>query len=147
MVEVEYIIVDKSAMAAPTASMGSRQVLAKIDCELIDPIVSMGSGRFAKVSGLYSMPRPTKQEDGSWCSTELIPLPPTAGPSNIDTVEYCYQQEPNLFGYNPIKSIATSYWIFIFLSQGRSSHAFGSLLLLSGRGTRSANDCVRWIPK
>jgi flavin reductase (DIM6/NTAB) family NADH-FMN oxidoreductase RutF len=104
--EAEYIIVDKSAMAAPTASMAGRKVLAKIDCELVDPIVSMGSGRFAKVSGMYSMPRPKKQEDGSWLSTELIPLPPTTGPSDVDTVEYCHKKEPNVFGYNPVKSIA-----------------------------------------
>jgi flavin reductase (DIM6/NTAB) family NADH-FMN oxidoreductase RutF len=156
MVEVEYIIVDKSAMSAPTESMGSRNVLAKIDCELIDPIVSMGSGRFAKVSGLYSMPRPNKQEDGSWVSTELIPLPSTAGPSGtMDTVEYCFKKEPNLFGYNPVKAIAMPRpigWISTYRKEDRVEHlAPYSFFLDAGRdepmvvfaGYRNSNGTVK----
>jgi flavin reductase (DIM6/NTAB) family NADH-FMN oxidoreductase RutF len=125
-VEAEIIIAKEAGLSKPSEEMTrSREVLAKIDAELIDPIVSLGNSKFASIAGMYSMPRPRKQEDGTWYSTDFNPLPAHLGKAYVGDVEFCYKKDPNLFGYNAIKSIVmprTIGWLSTYRKEGRVPH-------------------------
>jgi hypothetical protein len=92
----------------------TRTVLGKIDLKKIDPIMSLGNGRFARMAGWFLMPGQEQNEDGTWYSANLDPaLPPPPSPSFQTTareamyiVHYIWRDNPMVTGHNPIKAIA-----------------------------------------
>jgi flavin reductase (DIM6/NTAB) family NADH-FMN oxidoreductase RutF len=125
ILEVESMFVDQKALSPPTEAMSGRKTLAKIDAELIDPIVCLGNARFARIAGLYSMPQPTRQEDGTWYSTPFNPAAPSLGAGDTGSVEYRFKDDPNLFGYNPIKALVMPRpigWLSTYRKEDRVPH-------------------------
>jgi len=124
---VETFLVDGSALSPPTEIMAGRDIKAKIDAELIQPVVSLGNGIFAPLAGLRSMPRPQKQNDGGWVSNAFEGNPPTVGTSNYGAMEWSYKvhgpQCP--LGFNPITALIMPRsigWISTYKKDGRIPH-------------------------
>ncbi|KAL7569291.1 hypothetical protein ACA910_016838 [Epithemia clementina (nom. ined.)] len=104
---VESFVIDGSILSQATEMMKKRPgVVAKIDAELIQPVVSLGSsGRRCTLKAIHSMPRPIKAEDTEttttrtttttspkWTSTDFNIAEPSTGPGAFDTVEWNFRE-------------------------------------------------------
>lgn len=125
---VDIFTIAGSALSEATEEMKKRpNVTAKIDVQLIKPVVSLGEGRVCPLKSIELMPRPVKQEDGTWTSTELIPAPPTTGPGGFDAVEWVYSQHGGAspLGYNAVTALIMPRpigWISTYRKDGRVPH-------------------------
>lgn len=87
---VESFVVDGSVLSAPTESMIQRNITAKIDAELISPIIHLGNGNYTPMKSIKSMPRPKYNEQlQQWTSTNLLPVvTSTPTPTTSSTTMY-----------------------------------------------------------
>jgi hypothetical protein len=107
---VDTFVIDGSVLSPPTEEMRKRpNVTAKIDAELIQPLVSMGRGRYVPMSQLMSMPRPAyNAEAKSWKSPALVPCKPSLGAqTSIKSAEWSYRIHGSTspLGYNPTTAL------------------------------------------
>lgn len=128
ILEVETFVIDGSIQSPPTEEMKRRPgVISKIDAELIKPLVSLGGGNFSGLAPLRSMPRPFKQTDGSWRSTELNSIQPSSGQAGYETVEWTYKVHGGTspLGYNAVTALVMPRpigWISTYRKEGRVPH-------------------------
>lgn len=108
LLTVETFVVDGSVLSPPTEMMKGkgRDIKAKIDAELIKPVVGLGNGTFSPLTGLRSMPRPTKQ-DGGWVSDPFEACLPTLGEGGYEVMEWSFREDGAQcpLGYNPITAL------------------------------------------
>lgn len=128
ILSVETFVVDGSVLSPPTESMKERDILAKIDAELIQPVVSLGNGECLPLVALRSMPRPKQQDNGGWTSDALeLNPPPPAGTSEYGNMEWSYKEHGSQcpLGFNPITALIMPRaigWISTYTKNGRIPH-------------------------
>jgi flavin reductase (DIM6/NTAB) family NADH-FMN oxidoreductase RutF len=124
---VETFVVDGSVLSQPTELMKGRDVKAKIDAELIKPVVGLGNGTFSPLTGFRSMPRPKKQDAGGWISDPFDVSLPTLGEGEYEDMEWSYREHGAQcpLGYNPITALIMPRpigWISTYKKEGRTLH-------------------------
>ena len=105
---VDTFVMDSSVLSEPTEEMKKRpNVTAKIDAQLIQPVVGLGQGRVCALKTLRSMPRPVKQANGTWTSTDFNLASPTTGPFDFPTSEWTFQEHGGTcpLGYNALTAL------------------------------------------
>ena len=108
---VESFVIDGSILSPPTEILKKRpNVVAKIDAELIQPVVSVGhGGTICPLKEIHTMPRPVKFEDENsptkWTSTNFNLAEKTLGPGGYDTVEWNFREHG---GTSPLGYSATT---------------------------------------
>jgi flavin reductase (DIM6/NTAB) family NADH-FMN oxidoreductase RutF len=128
LLTVETFVVDGSVLSPPTESMKVRSIKAKIDAELIKPVVGLGNGTFSPLAGLRSMPRPKKLADGGWVSDPFeVSLPPTLGEGEYEDMEWSFREHGSQcpLGFNPITALIMPRpigWISTYAKDGRTLH-------------------------
>lgn len=125
---VDIFVIDGSVLSEPTEEMKKRpNVTAKIDAQLIRPLVSLGEGRVKLLKSLRSMPRPVKQDDGTWTSTDFDLAPTTTGPGGFATTEWVFKEHGGTspLGYNALTALVMPRpigWISTYRKDGRVPH-------------------------
>lgn len=125
---VDTFVIDGSVLSEPTTEMKKRpNVTAKIDAQLIKPVVSLGQGRVCKLKSFRSMPRPKQQEDGTWISTPFNAAQPTTGPFGFSTTEWTFKEHGGTcpLGYNALTALVMPRpigWISTFRKDGMTPH-------------------------
>jgi flavin reductase (DIM6/NTAB) family NADH-FMN oxidoreductase RutF len=126
---VETFHVDASVLSPPTEQMtAGRDALAKIDAELIRPILSLGNGEFACLKELRSMPRPEMVAEGNWTSSSLEPIPQTClGKGNYESMNWSFREHGSKcpLGYNAETALIMPRvigWISTYKSDNRTLH-------------------------
>jgi flavin reductase (DIM6/NTAB) family NADH-FMN oxidoreductase RutF len=125
---VDTFVIDGSVLSEPTAEMKKRpNVTAKIDAQLIKPLVSFGEGRVKRLKNIRSMPRPIRQENGVWTSTNFDVAPETTGPGGFETTEWIFKRDGGTcpLGYNALTALVMPRpigWISTFRKEGRVPH-------------------------
>ena len=119
---VESFVISGSILSPPTEAMKKRPgVVAKIDAQLIQPVVSVGhGGKICPLKAIHSMPRPVKSQDTTtttnegtetanvqWSSTDFDLAETTLGPGGFDTVEWNFREHGGTspLGYNAITAL------------------------------------------
>lgn len=125
---VDVFVMDGSVLSEPTAEMKKRpNVTAKIDVQLIRPVAGLGEGKVCPLKTIHSMPRPVKQEDGTWTSTDFDLATPTTGPGGVATTEWIYKEHGSScpLGYNALTALIMPRpigWISTYRKDGRVPH-------------------------
>jgi flavin reductase (DIM6/NTAB) family NADH-FMN oxidoreductase RutF len=126
---VETFVVDGSVLSPPTEMMTGkgRDIKAKIDAELINPVIGLGNGTFSPLTGLRSMPRPKKQDAGGWVSDPFDVSLPTLGEGDYEAMEWSFREHGAQcpLGYNPITALIMPRpigWISTYEREGRTEH-------------------------
>jgi flavin reductase (DIM6/NTAB) family NADH-FMN oxidoreductase RutF len=130
LLTVETFVVDGSVLSPPTEMMTGkgRDIKAKIDAELIKPVVGLGNGAFSPLTGLRSMPRPKKQDAGGWVSDPFdVSCLPTLGEGEYGAMEWSFREHGAQcpLGYNPITALIMPRpigWISTYEREGRTEH-------------------------
>ena len=121
LIQIDIITMrhDVLTIPPPPSSSSERKIAALVDAQKLQPIASMGHGRYATMAGLHLLLRPSKKENGGWVS-DSFELKPSTGDSTrtmdddipIDTtctnseerIEWITSQ-PSPLGFDPIKAI------------------------------------------
>eukprot|EP00977_Amphora_coffeiformis_P020787 scaffold8501_cov165-Amphora_coffeaeformis.AAC.2 len=125
---VDIFVIDGSVLSEPTEEMKKRpNVTAKVDVQLIKPVVSLGQGKVFPLKTIHSMPRPVKQEDGTWTSTDFNLATPTPGPGSFATTEWIFKEHGATcpLGYNALTALIMPRpigWISTYRKEGRVPH-------------------------
>ena len=89
----------QDAAALPKSNPDVRQIAAKLEAALVQPLGSLGDGRYSHVTEVYHMLRPQQAEPGGeWTSDTFRRADSAAdvgpgGSGDFETVTYCYEQE------------------------------------------------------
>lgn len=138
ILEVDKFLMKKEVLAKTSATKvkkaengNGRKTLARIEANLVEPIGSLGDGRFAALDGPYHMYRPKRvqQEDGStqWINCEFVD-PPDSEYSELlgDDIEFVHSKEETCaLGYNPTKQVVLPRpigWISTFAPNSYLEH-------------------------
>jgi flavin reductase (DIM6/NTAB) family NADH-FMN oxidoreductase RutF len=96
----------------PNSNPDVRQIAAKLEAALVQPLAALGPGRFGHVGGpgaeVCHMLRPKQAEPGAaWTGDTFKPAAATVGAcGDFEDVKYCYAKEEQCsLGYNPMKQI------------------------------------------
>ncbi|EEC50619.1 predicted protein [Phaeodactylum tricornutum CCAP 1055/1] len=127
---VETFVIDGSVLGPPTDEMTKRpNVTAKIDADLIEPVVSLGDGKVFPLMCLRSMPRPTRcAQRGSWTSTDFNNNVGRGDHSlAYETTEWSYRQHGGTcpLGYNATTALIMPRpigWISTYSQEGNVAH-------------------------
>lgn len=126
---VDTFVTDASVLSEPTEIMKKRpNVTAKIDVQLIKPLVGLGKGgKVCPLKTIRSMPRPVQQPDGSWTSTDFNLAAPTTGTAGFATSEWIYKEHGGTcpLGYNAVTALIMPRpigWISTYRKDGRVPH-------------------------
>ena len=125
---VDIFVIDGSVLSEPTEEMKKRpNVTAKIDVQLIKPVVGLGQGKVCPLKTIRSMPRPVKQKDGTWTSTDFNLATPTPGPGGFATTEWIFKEHGATcpLGYNALTALIMPRpigWISTYRKDGRVPH-------------------------
>lgn len=136
LLQVEYMFIQGDVLTPPSDNMllnaGSRQFLAKIEAQLIQPLVSLGNGKFGTLGRFFSLYRPRKSTSQQWETLAPIPLQPPIKQNGAEAfhpdVEHDFRHDGprfSRFGYNPFKAIVMPRpigWISTFRKEGRIPH-------------------------
>lgn len=156
---VETFVVDGSVLSDPSESMKGRSITAKIDAELIRPVVSIGNDRFSPLGEIRSMSRPVQQEDGTWTSTDFQTVVPAARRhQKHETMEWNFRSDGSAcpLGFNPVTALIMPRpigWISTYTAEGRIPHlapysffidvARGNAPMVAFSAFRSSNGSVK----
>lgn len=125
---VDTFVIDGGVLSETTEEMKKRpNVTAKIDVQLIKPVVSFGQGKVRPLKTIHSMPRPFKQDDGTWTSTDFDLATPTPGPGGFATTEWTFKEHGATcpLGYNALTALIMPRpigWISTYRKNGRVPH-------------------------
>ena len=125
---VDTFVIDGSVLSEPTEDMKKRpDVTAKIDAQLIKPVVSFGQGWVCPLKNVHSMPRPVKQENGKWISEDFNIAESTLGPGNFETCEWTFKEHGGTcpLGYNALTALIMPRpigWISTYRNDGHIPH-------------------------
>lgn len=102
LITVETFHIAGEVLSHASQEMKQRPgVVAKIDAQLIDAMVHLAEGRVVPLRRLRSMPRPVKQESGTWISPPFVDvLPPMKGTFPDATWSYREHGGTSPLGYN-----------------------------------------------
>ena len=119
----------------------ARSVAAKLEAELVQPLGSLGNGRFGGLDGVSHMLRPVQAEGGDWSADGFSRATPPAAKGDYRTVTFDYRTEERCeLGYNPLKQIVQPRpvgWISTYEAETRVAHiAPYSFFADVGRGDR-----------
>ena len=133
------------SIPSDTNDMNNRLVSARIEANLLNPIASLGEGKFGKLSELYHMYRPKaimKENESTWENGCLTPQSlPEIDQLHNESVHFTYLENSDCkLGYNPTMQIVQPRpigWISTYKANERIEHvAPYSFFIDVGRGNR-----------
>ena len=115
---IDEVVMKKEILTLPPRSApgdgGGRSILALVDAAKMKPIAAMGNGRYATMSGVHLLLRPSQTHDKNGWESDPFVLKDgkddetindiTTTSSIPDTVEWI-TSEPSPLGFNPLKAI------------------------------------------
>jgi flavin reductase (DIM6/NTAB) family NADH-FMN oxidoreductase RutF len=125
LIQIDVITMRRDVLTVPPppSSSSERKIVALVDAHKLQPIASMGYGRYATMAGLNLLLRPSKTENGGWISDEFEVKPATttntgdgttpleddmpvdaSGTILEERIEWITSQ-PSPLGFDPIKAI------------------------------------------
>lgn len=127
----ESVVVDGSVLSDPTESMRSREITAKIDAGLIQPVVAVGPNQYRSMKDIRSLYRPKQDGNGTWVSSDFQTIVPNGTRTQEEQIpaamEWNYRTDGHAcsLGFNPTLAFIMPRpigWISTYSSTGRVPH-------------------------